>query len=195
MPRRRNQDRRDGEFNGYQGEAQRCEQVMVHVLPEDGSGAFRQISAEHIRYYFTGSAWYNGVVARQHITDMFHRRDRGPSLIWRQVPIKEHGLYVRTEKAVFRLAKIRALDEVSREVEGNLLRVHQSVLINKKWIHAYYAVATQLSVLVEDPEGGNLEERVEVSLRNKSLVEKDLFRRAWEAPNPDGGPEEAEADT
>jgi DNA-binding LytR/AlgR family response regulator len=104
------------------------------------------------------------------------------------VPIRGDGIHVRTEEGVFRLAKIRSLSEVLDKVGGDLLRPHESVLVNEEWIHDYSSVRAEIGVLVDGTDGKSYTERIQVSTRNKEVVEGSLFKGRPKRPRPPSKP-------
>ena len=177
MAKKGNRDRRNGVSNeSHRGQRQEGK-LTVRVLPEDGSHRVRLIDELHIRYYFTRSAWLNGVITRKWITKLFPDGSGGV-MDWRDVPIHRDGIYVRSEEGVFRLEGARSLEDVKKMIGGGLLRPHESVLIRKEWIHDYSAVHAEIGVLVEGPDGKSQSERIQVSTRYKKTVEKWIFSRS-----------------
>ena len=181
---RENRGERNQGSNKVKQRQQRRPRLMVRVLPEDGSGRMRRIDPDDVRYYFTGGAWIGGVIERRWITQLFPDGSGGV-MDWRDVPIHVDGLYVRTEEGVFRLVKIRSLSQVVEKVGGDLLRPHQSVLINEDWIHDYSPVRAEIGVLVDGSDGKSRCERVQVSLRNKAFVDRHLL----DTEDPEGSSE------
>jgi hypothetical protein len=147
---------------------------MVSVLPDDGSGRMRWIDPEEIRYYFSGAAYFGGVMDRRRITESLSNGS-GTEMDWRDAPIFLNGIYARGQEAVFRLVKIRSLRQVVERVGGDLLRPHQSVLINKNRIHDYSPKRGEIGFLVNGSDGKSWCERVQVSLRKKPYVDGDLL--------------------
>jgi len=175
-------DRRGGSNQENLGK-RRLTKLMVRVLPEDGSGFYRCIDPAHVRYYFTRSAWLQGVITRKWITALF-QPSSGGELDWRDVPILGDGIYVRTEEGAFRLADIRSLSKVVDQVGGDLLRTHESVLVNRDWVHDYSPVRAEIGVLVNGRDGKSHIERVQVSTRYKKAVVRALFERQPKRPRP-----------
>jgi hypothetical protein len=174
MPKRRNRDERNRKSYKIKRRQQRRPKLMVRVLPDDGSGRMRRIDPDDVRLYFTGAGWIGGVIDRRWITGLFPDGSGGV-MDWRDVPIHHDGIYVRSEEGVFRLVKIRSLREVVKKVGGDLLRPHQSVLINKDWIHDYSPKRGEIGVLVNGSDGKSRCERVQVSLRKKGFVDRQLL--------------------
>jgi hypothetical protein len=147
---------------------------MGRVLTENSSVRFRSIDENDVRYYFTRSAWRNGVVARKWITELF-RGGSGEPLDWRDAPIDRDGIYIRTEESVFRLARVTSLSEVERKVDSELVQPHESVMINRDWVHDYSSFHAEIGVLVNGSDGKPHSERIQVSTRFKKKVEEILF--------------------
>jgi len=184
MPKRENRGERNQGSNKVKQRQQRRPRLVVRVLPEGVARRVRFIDERHVRYYFTLSAWLNGVMTRKWIVELFREGSEGV-MVWSDVPIRRDAIHVRSEEAVFILEDANSLEDVKEMVGGELVQPHQSVLVNEDWLHDYSAVHAELGVLVNGPDEKSQSERIQVSTRYKKNVEKRIrSRRRRRARSP-----------